>query len=378
MKRLILSFIFLGGLVFLATAQTHGSYPHSHGGRKIEFPDIDGYRTLKCDFHIHSVFSDGNVWPTIRVEEALKDGLDAISLTEHIEYQPHKADIPHPDRNRAFDIASSFAKSQDLIVVKGSEITRSMPPGHNNAIFLQDANKLLVEDPIEAFREAKRQGAFIFWNHPMWTAQAKDGIARLTDMHKQLIAEGLLDGIEVINETTYSQEALQIALDHKLTIMSTSDVHGLIDWDFNLEEGGHRPVTLVFATEKSEQGIKEALENRQTVGWFNNILTGESAWLMPLLQASVTVEKAAYDGDTQVAVVTLHNNSDAVFQLENLSPFSFHRHGDFLTLGAHQTMELEVKTLDRKDNFELKFKVFNAYTAPEVHPELVIPVKIGQ
>ena len=39
---------------------------------------------------MHSVFSDGLVWPTVRVDEAYRDGLDAISLTEHIEYRPHK------------------------------------------------------------------------------------------------------------------------------------------------------------------------------------------------------------------------------------------------------------------------------------------------
>ena len=51
---------------------------------EIQVPDLDGYTTLKCDFHIHSVFSDGLVWPTVRVDEAYRDGLDAISLTEHI------------------------------------------------------------------------------------------------------------------------------------------------------------------------------------------------------------------------------------------------------------------------------------------------------
>ena len=29
---------------------------------------------LSMDLHIHSVFSDGNVWPTIRVEEARLEG----------------------------------------------------------------------------------------------------------------------------------------------------------------------------------------------------------------------------------------------------------------------------------------------------------------
>jgi len=33
-----------------------------------------------------------------------------------------------------------------------------------------------------------------------------------------------------------------------LTIIGTSDIHGLIDWQYNVPQGGHRPITLVFAT----------------------------------------------------------------------------------------------------------------------------------
>lgn len=60
---------------------------------EIRVPDPEGYRTLKCDFHIHTVFSDGLVWPTVRVDEAYREGLDAIALTEHLEYRPHRQDI---------------------------------------------------------------------------------------------------------------------------------------------------------------------------------------------------------------------------------------------------------------------------------------------
>ena len=187
--------------------------------RRIEFPDVPNYLTLKCDLHQHTVFSDGAVWPDIRVQEAIRDGLDAISLTEHLEYQPHQDDIPHPDRNRSYELALQYAREHDLLIIHGSEITRSMPPGHANAIFIQDANRLLHDDALEAFREARRQGAFIFWNHPMWTSQAPDGIAKLSPMHRMLIDEELLNGIEVVNETMVSEEALQIALENDLTIM---------------------------------------------------------------------------------------------------------------------------------------------------------------
>ena len=51
--------------------------------KKINFPEVDGYKVLVCDPHIHSVFSDGGVWPTIRVEEGIREGLDVVSITDH-------------------------------------------------------------------------------------------------------------------------------------------------------------------------------------------------------------------------------------------------------------------------------------------------------
>ena len=65
--------------------------------RAIEFPDVDGYRTFSVDLHTHSVFSDGMVWPIIRMQESERDGLTLMAVTEHLEYQPHREDIPHPD-----------------------------------------------------------------------------------------------------------------------------------------------------------------------------------------------------------------------------------------------------------------------------------------
>ena len=108
---------------------------------EIQVPDLDGYTTLKCDFHMHTVFSDGLVWPTVRVDEAYREGLDAISLTEHIEYRPHKKDIV-ADHNRSFDLCQKQAEKLGILLIRGSEITRPMAPGHFNAIFLADSNPL--------------------------------------------------------------------------------------------------------------------------------------------------------------------------------------------------------------------------------------------
>ncbi len=358
----------------LLSAQDPG-HGHAHG-RIIQFPDIAGYKTLKCDFHIHTVFSDGNVWPTIRVEEAIKDGLDAISMTDHIEYQPHKDDIPHPDRNRSYEIARKFAEAYDLIVVRGSEITRSMPPGHFNAIFIEDANKLLIEDPLEAFREAKRQGAYVFWNHPNWVAQRPDGVSKMDEMHIQMLKEGLFQGIEVVNDLTYSDEALQLALENNLTVMGTSDIHGLVDWQYKVPEGGHRPVSLVMATEKSAAAIKDAMQAGRTVAWFNNLLIGREEFLKPLIEASLRIKSAKYPGKTSVATIEIENVSDADFLLQNLSPYTLHAHSDIVTLKAHEVTTLEVKVLERKASVELPFRVLNGVIAPNLHPVIQLTVRM--
>ena len=344
----------------------------SSGDRVIAFPDIPGYLTLKCDLHMHTVLSDGYVWPTIRVQEALKDGLDAISITEHLEYQPFKSDVPHPDRNRSYELAKNAASGSDLIIIHGAEITRAMPPGHANAIFLQDANALNREDVMEVFREARRQDAFVFWNHPHWTAQRPDGVTTLTDMHRQLIADGLIQGVEIVNEDTYSDEALQIALDNNLTMLANSDIHGLIDWQYDVPGGGHRPVTLVFARERTEGSIKEALMMRRTAVWFDNTLAGKEEFLVPLIESSLKVRR---EGSSPVQKIVIENSSDAAYILENLSEFTLHQHASVIVLEPRGETTIQVKTLRELDRFELPFRVLNAVTAPGEHPQVRLAVE---
>ena len=340
--------------------------------RVIEFPDITGFHTLKCDFHMHTVFSDGSVWPNIRVQEAVRDGLDAISITDHLEYQPKSVDIPHLDRNRSYQLALNAAEGKDLIVISGAEITRSMPPGHCNALFVEDANKLNQKEVMEVFLEAKRQGAFVFWNHPHWTSQQKNGVATLTDLHVKLLSEGLIHGIETFNDNTHSDEAMDIAHEYNLTLMGNSDVHGLVDWQYDVPNGGHRPVTLVFAQDKSEKAIKDALEQRRTAVWFDNTPVGNAEYLVPLVENSLKVSRL---GKAMVQTLMIENISDADYILENLSEYTLHNQASVFIIKAHETTKIQVKTIQELPTFQLRFKVLNAVTSPGEHPEINIMVE---
>lgn len=370
MKTILsISIIFLS--IFNLTAQ------HSHtSNHALFYPNIEGYQTLKTDLHIHTVFSDGNVWPTIRVQEALRENLDAISLTEHLEYQPHQEDIPHPNRNRSYDLALAEAKEHDLIIVHGSEITRSAPMGHNNAVFITDANSLLTEKAEQAFSEAKKQNAFVFWNHPAWHAQNPKGNPILSDFQKERIQKGELHGIEVINSVDYSEESLALALEQNLTIMGTSDIHGLIDWDYT-EKGNDRPITLVFAKEKSLESIQEALFEGRTVAVYNGLLVGKAEFLKPLIAASIQLKSAKYISNTQVLEVLLENVSSSPLLFENKMEYSLYSSSPVFEIPAMGSYTLRIKTLEEKTSIGLKLKAIGTFIAPKVSPVVVweIPVE---
>ena len=381
--------------------------------RTMSFPDTKEYLTISTDLHTHSVFSDGHVWPNIRVAEARKDNIDVLAITEHLEYQPHIMHIPHENRNSAYIEAKRSASGTDLIVINGSEITREMPPGHINAIFVKDANKLykfdqkllpeakeLIQEraqgaelpeeqmqvienyalgnlypPLEALKEAKNQGAFVFWNHPMWGSQASDGIARLDEMHKEFITKDLLHGIEIVNTGTYSEEAFKIALENNLALIGTSDVHDLIEWDYDAHNNEHRPVTLVFAKERNEASIKEALFDRRTVVVFKDRLIGKSEHLLPLLESIISISSNGYRKGTQILKIEILNNSSANMVLENLSEFNFADSDDLISIPKNGKITLQVKTLEVLNNLDLKFRILNALTAPKQNP--VIAFEIG-
>jgi len=345
---------------------------------EINIPDIPGYTTLKCDFHMHTVFSDGNVWPTIRVGESWRDGLDAFSITDHIEYQPHKDDIPQ-NLNRSFEIALPQAKTMDLIFPRGAEITRERPTGHINAIFLNDINPLDTEDVNDAIKAANDQGAFVFMNHPGW--RQPNGIGIWYDEHTFLYDKGWLHGIEVVNGNAYYPEAHQWCLDKNLTMMANSDVHNPIDYHYVQSTENHRPVTLVFVTEKSMQGLKEALFARRTAIFKQNLLIGETRFLEPIFYQSVEIKnpQVTLKGENSVNI-QIHNNSDINYELvadKSLDELSFPSH---ITLEANKTVVLRVsgkmKDLNASKKIVLPYVVKNLLIKPEKGLPVELKLKV--
>ncbi len=322
--------------------------------REIRIPDILGGKTLKCDFHMHTVFSDGLVWPTVRVDEAWREGLDAIAITDHIEYQPHKQDVL-TGHNRPYEIALPRAKELGMLLIRAAEITRATPPGHFNALFLSDVKPLDTNDLLDCMAAADQQGAFIWWNHPDWKPEHKGWF----DIHTTLYEKKYMRGIEVVNGRTYSPTVHQWALDKNLTFLGNTDIHQPVGLE-PMPPGGHRPMTLVFAKDRSIPAIKEALMAGRTAIWFEDKLIGRKEYAQALLAGAVRVTDLEREGKKTVRF-TIRNDSDL--------PIALQREGKLgpkeLNLPGNTLVRVKVDVNDSEEPTELAYVATNFLVAPE-------------
>ena len=279
---------------------------------KIVVPDIPGYQTLKGDFHIHTVFTDATVWPVTRVHEAIWEGLDVIAITEHIDTRHQKyvnqgVFTEKCDRNFSYELAKKAA-GKNLLVVHGGEISRGMPPGHFNCLFVKDNEALCAaaesqdketnNDNYVAMKnglaEARNQGAFIMWNHPNWCKQAPNE-TKMWKEHKDILKDGKMDAIEIYNMACgYTPEGHKWALDNNLAMLGNSDCHAPFFMEVDYLHGAHRPVTLVFAKEKSVKGVREALDARRSAVFAEGNVYGREQEVLPLLEACLKVKKTQF------------------------------------------------------------------------------------
>lgn len=352
----------------------------------------DGRRVIAFDPHMHTIFSDGLVWPTVRVDEAREDNVAAIAITDHVEWHPHLADVPNPDLNRSSALAKEAGTIAGVTVVRGAEITRGAPPGHLNVLFLKDINPLLtvprrsvgtskalheqtagdMASVDKALRIAKGQGAFTFINHPYWPGYT-DGVARLPPETAKLISEGLIDGIEVANGHHWFKEAIQFALDHNLAFMGSSDLHKGLTEEFRPARGESRTVTLLLAKDASEAAVREALDKRATAALFEDNILGREPIVREIvvgaLQLYVAEKPESSEGVRMpdAAEATIVNSSSIAFTLRYSGNKGLLNTSDLFQIPAHSCRRIFVKAIERGNRKGFRFEVLNSATSPEGH-----------
>jgi hypothetical protein len=323
---------------------------------------------------MHTVFSDGLVWPTVRVDEAWRQGLDAIAITDHIEYKPHKEDVS-TNYSRSYDLAIARAKALNLILIRAAEITRGEPPGHLNTLFLDRLEPLRNTNTWEAVKAAAEQGAFIFWNHPGWKQPEKK--AKWYKEQGEFYDQGWLKGLEIVNGADYDPIVHRWCVQKRLTMLADSDVHNPILMELDLAAGEHRPMTLVLAKSRSAEAIKEALFARRTVVWTQNLLIGEETFLKPIFYESIQVKNpdVIIEGKGSV-LVQIYNRSPVPIELATQDSPKEITVPTKLTLYAQKTslLELRGKTTNQSGIKEL-FLPFRASNF-KVMPKQALPVEI--
>ncbi len=333
-------------------------------------PDIRGFQTLKCDFHVHTVFSDGEVWPTTRIAEAWREGLDAIAITDHAGYNPHKPDVPL-DLSRPQALASPSASRLGILLVPAVEVMEG--DTHFNILFVTDPNAFWNLKLADALKQGRAQKAFIFWNHPGWKQRAA-WFPNINALYK----EKLFDGVELVNGRSFYAPVFPWIDERKLTILCDSDVHSPT---LPLYQNRGRPLTLVFARTRDLAGIREALSARRTAAWMGEGLWGGEELLLGLWNAAVEVKPTALTLKIAgpQAVVDFYNHSAIPFQVRVVETPSWLQTGGF-ELSPERIMARSVQaSKDAPEGTQavtLELEVTNLHVAPGRNLLVRLPLQV--
>ena len=392
MKRLFLILALAGLCLVDASAQkkipeTVTLVQNANRRTEIILPQVNGLNVYKADLHTHSIYSDANLTPEERVAEAWYDGLDIFSMTDHVEYRRHeptmlkflkgytggeakkavnynvirkaaneegiKADLNIPTK-----LAQKAAKAYGdaLLIIPGCEITREPKTiGHFNALFTTDNNTIYDTDPLQALRNAKKQGALITQNHPGWSRKSCD----ITEFEQKAFDENLIDGVEIMNGYWFYPKAMQRCVDKNLYMLGCTDIHHLTS---TYKNNGHfRTMTLVFAKENSAKAVRKALEKGMTLAYSAGNIAGDAKLLQDFFKASVSCKFLAR-GKKNSAVYALTNTTSLDYKL---------RIGKkLLELPAFQTITFSVSKDKNGNDRDVEFYVANMWEVGYKNPKI--------
>lgn len=212
------------------------------------YPDLYERNVKKCDFHIHTNFSDGTETPERTAANYRKKGFDIISITDHNIYNASAEVAKKLDFMHNFklipgeEVHNGYARQLHIVNV-GSKYSV-------NDIFLDEPERVKAE--VEAlkgevevpegvdereylyrvwtYREIKKSGGYAIYPHPFWTWKGHYHVE--TDMSEAVMKNGLCDAFELLGGCSVKENNLQVALYYslqknglKMPIVGSSDSH---------------------------------------------------------------------------------------------------------------------------------------------------------
>lgn len=339
-------------------ARNIGTYsPHCYNPRRVPVPDIPGYHTYKADLHMHTFYSDASVSPEERVMEAWYEDLDILAITDH--HPAPRRRFAKENLNESYELAAKTAEQLDFKLIKGFEITDGEPVGHINVLFVKDLSHYRMTsntDTTEAadiIRMALAEDAIVFANHPGWPDENSD----LTPFVRSRMADGTFCGVEVFNHKEFYPLAIDYANEYHLSMMANTDSHHPTWMQFDMEDN-HRDMTLIFAKDKSDEALKEALRAGRTIAWADNILAGPEPLMRSFFRACIQPVFVKDEG----AFVRFRvlNTSDIPFFLVGPRP------QETIRIPAQGYAEMK----RRKTTLNESYQVMNTYVGAATHLEV--------
>ncbi len=317
-----------------------------HSRNEITIPSVGGFNVYKADLHTHTFHSDGDVSPALRVEEAWRDGLDIIAITDHMEYRRIEREMypfikgyiredlqaegravntnvlnNAPDSygvlanfNIGYEKAAERGNELGIMVIKGVEITRGKE-GDYNALFTTDNNKIYDPNLEQTIRNARKQGAFIFHNHPFKFSSQYN---KKQPAHcAYLYNAGLIDGMELANGFYVWNNLIDFCLSNDYAPIATSDIHDLITTRFpDAGKEYFRNMTLILSKKRDAKSIKSALLAKRTIAYCGNVLIGNEYLLSELFKACVEIETIAVGQHSKRVLITNRSSLPYSFRWE--------------------------------------------------------------
>lgn len=390
MKKL---FILVASVATFATATAQSIYYQDKGNsdmvrhtlrnevlrNEIILPEVNGYVVLKSDLHTHTIYSDGNVTPEYRVQEAWTDGLDVIAITDHVEYRRWegqmvtflKGYMPEgtkgantnligkaadergilSDLNLPYRVAKASAANYGLTLIPGIEITRDpLTIGHYNALFIEDANTIYDANPVQSIKNARKQGALIMQNHPGWRRKNLE----VLEFEQEVYDRNLIDGVEIMNGSEFYPSVVDRASKIGMFMAANTDIHSTTAREYS--NAGHmRNMTLILAKDNSLESVKEALMARRTLAYSYGTIAGEEHLVRDFFNACINYE------------VYFENGKQRKVRMSNPTSMTF-----FLNFGGNpvQIHPFTSRNVTVNNGKEVTFTVENLWIPGEKnHPE---------
>jgi len=239
-KRAYLLLTLLVLLVGVAVAYNNSAHKFSNP----QNPE-KSYVVLKASFHTHTTVSDGNFTPTKVVEIYAKAGYDCIAITDH----GNVAGVPE---------AKSAGKKFGVIVIAGQEISPDFPDGspmHIVALWVNVPIPIGYDNPKPYFDIIHSYGGIGIVAHPWIIANWYSTYDWTKSPWYPYRNAKWIDGWEM-------------SFEYKTSVfdsLSNSGYFLVLNHDFHKGAVPTDRYTILFAHNRTEDGVREALLSRRNV-----------------------------------------------------------------------------------------------------------------